>query len=63
MTEFRVIAIHSPDLDDAEVRRRLARAYRIILNYQERIETADGDELGNLTPSAADAPTLASGTQ
>jgi hypothetical protein len=53
VADFEVTAIRAPDLDDDEVRRRLGRVYRIILDY--KIETtADGGEFGDLTPSTAD---------
>ena len=60
MSQYRVSAARAPSLDDGEARRRLARAYAIILQsaceYQAQ-ETADRGEFGDLTRTAAsDAP-------
>ena len=57
MTKFIITAERSPDWDDAEVRRRLARCYRLILNYKrdgESQQTADRDEFGDASRSEAD---------
>ena len=54
---YAVQAERSPDLDDAEVRRRLGVAYQIILNHHEITETADRGEFGDPARTAAsDAP-------
>ena len=59
---FVIVATRSPNWDDAEVRRRLGRAYALILNYKpktEEYETADRGEFGDLTrPAADDAPAV-----
>ena len=57
MSEFIITAERSPDWDEAEVRRRLGRVYRIILDSKAK-ETVNGGKFGDLTPSTADdAPT------
>jgi hypothetical protein len=57
MTEFAITAERSPDWDEAEVRRRLGRAYRIILDSKADETTADRGEFGDLTRTAeATAP-------
>lgn len=58
MAEFCVTATCSPDLNDEEVRRRLGRVYRIILD--RRTETTAGrGEFGDPARTAAgDAPTV-----
>ena len=62
MQHFKVLAVKSPDLDEVEVRRRLARAYAIILQAARRPltqSTADRGEFGDLTRTAAwDAPAV-----
>ena len=65
MKEHTIAASRSPIWDDAEVRRRLGRAYALILNYRPKERrTADGGEFGDLTPSAADdAPAVEPETQ
>ena len=55
MTEFIITAERSPDWDEAEVRRRLGRAYRIILDNRSNTTTADRDEFGDLTRTATEA--------
>jgi len=57
MTEFIITAERSPEWDDAEVRRRLDRAYRIILENRSNETTADRGEFGDLTRPAAEATT------
>jgi hypothetical protein len=58
---FQITAARASNLDDAEVRRRICRAYRIILDYAPTIDTADRGEFGDLTrPAAGDEPTLPS---
>ena len=57
MTEFAITAERSSDWDDAEVRRRLGRAYALILNYRPKgkeMGTADRGEFGDQTRTAAD---------
>ena len=57
MTEFAITAERSSGWDDAEVRRRLGRAYALILNYRPKskeMRTADRGEFGDLTRTAAD---------
>ena len=64
MDEFIVVAERAPNWDDAEVKRRLGQAYRIILEYNAKRKTADRDEFGDRTRSAADdAPTSQPVTQ
>ncbi len=58
MTEgFMVKAERSSAWDDAEIRRRLGRAYALILNYRPKSRdkrTADRGEFGDQTRTAAD---------
>ena len=57
MVEFMISAQRSPDWNEDEVRRRLGKVYRIILDSKAK-ETVNGGEFGDLTPSTADdAPT------
>jgi hypothetical protein len=63
MAEYRATAARSPNWDAAEVRRRLGRAYTIILESAAKAraaeETADRGEFGDLTrPAADDAPAV-----
>jgi hypothetical protein len=55
VAEFIVTAERSPDWDDAKVRRRLGRAYRIILDSRTKETTADRGEFGDLTRTAEEA--------
>ena len=54
MSEFKVTAVRSPDLNDEEVRRRLGRVYRIILDYKTET-TADRGQFGEPARTAAKA--------
>jgi hypothetical protein len=53
MTEFTISAVHSPDWDDKERRRRIAAVYRTILAYRPDSDATDRGEFGDLTRSAA----------
>ena len=55
MSEFMITAERSLDWDEAEVRRRLGRVYRIILDSKAKETTADRGEFGDLTRTAAEA--------
>jgi hypothetical protein len=55
MSEFIITAERSPDWDEAEVRRRLCRVYRIILDSRANETTAGRGEFGDLTRTAAEA--------
>ena len=59
---FAVTATRASTWDDAEVRRRLGRAYALILNYRTKSKemvTAGRGEFGDLTrPAADDAPAV-----
>jgi hypothetical protein len=61
MTEFVITAERSPDWDDAEVRRRLGRAYSLILSYEgqgrqrQNQDAADRGEFGDPARTAAEA--------
>lgn len=50
--QFIVTSTRSPDLDDTEVRKRLGRAYAIILGYTAKKEIADRDSLASTTRTA-----------
>ena len=70
MADFMITAERSQEWDDAEVRRRLGRAYSLILSYEgqggrkQAHDTADRDEFGDRTRTAADdAPTSQPVTQ
>ena len=57
MAEFAITAERSSDWDDTEVKRRLGRAYALILNYRPKSKemgTADRGEFGDLARPAAD---------
>jgi hypothetical protein len=62
MAEFTVSAVRSPNWDDAEVKRRLSAAYRLILSFRPK-HAADGDEDGDQTPLVSDALASESGTK
>ena len=55
MSEFIITAERSPDWDEAEVKRRLGRAFSIILDNTANEKPADRGEFGDLTRSAAEA--------
>jgi hypothetical protein len=55
MPEFMITAERSPDWDETEVKRRLGRAYRIILDKRAKETTADRGEFGDLTRTAEKA--------
>jgi hypothetical protein len=52
MTEYDVTLECTPDLSDGEVKARLSRIYRLLLEIARRRETADGVEAANPEPSA-----------
>lgn len=56
MTTYRVELVRSPGITDEERRRRLKRAFDILLSFKVN-ETADGDTLAG-APSADIAPVL-----
>jgi hypothetical protein len=57
MTVYRIELVKSPGITDAECKRRLARAYDLILSWNDR-DTADldaiedQDQVGGNTPDA-----------
>lgn len=53
MPEYIVTLKRSPGLSNAELRARLGRVYRLLLEIARRKETADGDDPGREAPSAA----------
>jgi hypothetical protein len=56
--QFRVSAVRAPDMDDAEARRRLSRAYTIIIETDRRTKaqkTADQGEFGDLIRTLLEA--------
>ena len=65
MTELSAVVVRPPALDDDEVRRRLAEAYRIILGCARRSEQeeATDDETLAGDPSVAGVPAHADGTR
>ena len=63
MPDLRVTMARRPNLDDAEVSRRLAMAYDLIIQCTREKRTADGCEAGRPDPSAAgDTPAQEAGS-
>lgn len=54
MAEFVIAAERSPDLDDAEIRRRLSRIYALLLSHRTNEETDDPSDTAE-----SDEPTTA----
>ena len=52
MSEYSITLERSPGLSDGEIRARLSRVYRLLLQLAEKRATADGDSPGREAPSA-----------
>lgn len=55
MTEYRIEMVRSPDITDAERRRRMTRAYDLILSFAKQSterKGVDNDTLGDDVPEA-----------
>jgi hypothetical protein len=53
MDQFTVVMVRSPGISEEECRRRLHQAYTLLLDTARRKTTADRDEFGDQTRTAA----------
>jgi hypothetical protein len=57
VSDLQIASNRSPDLDDAEARRRLGRVYAIILNFAEQRNSVDRGDFGFEAHSDEEATT------